>query len=172
MDEGLDTGDTFLMETTEILPEDTASMLSARLSIMGSHLLLETIDRVKEGSIRPVPQKGEPSYAPIIRKDDGKIDWKRSALDIFNLARGMFPWPGAFSFIRREKVILIKTKVIGDKAIGAPGVIEEIGRNELLVTAGRGVLSIIEIKPEGRQSMRGAAFARGRHLREGMSFEF
>jgi len=171
MDEGLDTGDTFLMETTEILPEDTASTLSARLSVMGSRLLLETIDRVKEGSVRPVPQKGEPSYAPIIRKDDGKIDWNRSALDIFNLARGMFPWPGAFSSIRREKVTLIKTKVMGDAATGVPGVIEKISRNELLVSTGRGMLSIIEMKPEGRQSMSGAAFARGRHLKEGMGFE-
>jgi methionyl-tRNA formyltransferase len=171
MHEGLDTGDTFLMETTEILPEDTASTLSARLSVMGSRLLLETIDRVKEGSVRPVPQKGEPSYAPIIRKDDGKIVWNRSALDIFNLVRGMFPWPGAFGFIRREKIILIKTKVMGDKTTGAPGVIERIWRNELLVSTGRGVLSIIEMKPEGRQSMSGASFARGRHMKEGMSFD-
>ena len=171
MDEGLDTGDTFLMETTEILPEDTAATLSARLSVMGSRLLLETIDRVKKGTVSPVPQKGEPSYAPVLRKDDGKIDWTRSALDIFNLARGMFPWPGAFAFICREKVILIKTKVMGDKATGAPGVIEKISRNELLVATGRGMLSIIEMKPEGRPSMSAAAFARGRHLKEGMGFE-
>ncbi len=171
MDEGLDTGDTFLTETTEILPEDTTPTLSARLSVMGSRLLLETIDVIKAGSVRPVPQTGEPSYAPIIRKDNGKIDWNRSALDIFNLARGMLPWPGAFGFIRREKVTLIKTKVMRDEAAGAPGVIEKISRNDLLVATGKGVLSIIEIKPEGRQLMSGAAFAHGRHLEEGMGFE-
>ena len=171
MDEGLDTGDTFLMETTEILPEDTTPTLSARLSIMGSRLLLETIDRIKEGSVRSLPQAGDPSYAPIIRKDDGKIDWNRSAPEIFNLARGMLPWPGAFCFFQREKITLIKTKVTSDTATGAPGVIEKILGNELLVSTGRGVLSISEMKPEGRQAMSGAAFARGRHLKEGMGFE-
>ena len=171
MDDGLDTGDTILKETIEILPEDTAPTLSSKLSTMGSRLLLETIDRIKAGSVRPVPQAGEPSYAPIIRKDDGKIDWNRSALDIFNLARGMLPWPGAFGFIQRERVTLIKTKVMGEAAGGVPGIIELLSTNELLVSTGRGALSLIEVKPAGRQSMSGAAFARGRHLKEGMGFE-
>ena len=171
MDKGLDTGDTLLMERTEILPGDTTPTLSSRLSAIGSRLLLETIYRVKSGSVRPVPQTGEPSYAPLIRKEDGKIDWNRSALDIFNLSRGMFPWPGAFGYIHSEKVILIKTKIMSDKATGTPGLIEKISKNELLVSTGEGVLSIIDVKPEGRKVMSGAAFARGRHLKEGMGFE-
>jgi len=171
MDEGLDTGDTLLMETTEILPEDSALTLGGRLSGMGARLLLETIGRIREGSVRPVPQSGEASYAPIIRKEHGRIDWNASAPDIHNLTRGMYPWPGAFCFFGREKVTLIKTVITEAAAKSAPGTIEMISANELRVSTGEGSLSIVELKPAGKPAMSGGAFARGRHIREGMRFE-
>ncbi len=171
MDEGLDTGAVFLTEKTEILPDDTTPTLSARLSVIGSRLLLETIGRINADSIRPVPQTGESTYAPIIRKDDGRIDWSRPAPDIVNLARGLLPWPGAFFLFQHEKVILIKTKTKSGTAGEAPGVVEKISKDELLVATGKGTVSILQVKPAGRQLMSGAAFARGRRIQEGMGLE-
>ena len=171
MDEGLDTGDTLLVDTTEITPEDTALTLGARLSEMGARLLLTTIIHLKDGSINPIPQTGEPSYAPIIRKDHGRIDWTASAADIFNLSRGMFPWPGSFCFFQGNKVTLMRTRIVDDRIQGVPGRIEKITGNELHAATGKGILSIIEMRPEGKQSMSGAAYAHGRHLREGMQFD-
>lgn len=171
MDEGLDTGDTLLMETTEILPEDSALTLGTRLSAMGARLLIETMRRIREGSVRPVPQSGEASYAPIIQKDHGRIDWNVSALDIHNLTRGMYPWPGAVCFFRNEKITLIKTAITDSAAKGEPGMVELILENELRVSTAGGTLSIVDLKPEGRRAMSGGAFARGRHIREGMRFE-
>ncbi|HYQ47527.1 MAG TPA: methionyl-tRNA formyltransferase [Thermodesulfovibrionales bacterium] len=170
MDEGLDTGDTLLMESTDILPEDSALTLGARLSGMGARLLMETIRRIKDGSVKPVPQSGEASYAPIIQKEHGRIDWSASALDIHNLTRGMYPWPGAFCFFGLEKITLVKTSVIASSS-GVPGTIELISGDELRVSTGKDALSIVELKPAGKPSMSGGAFARGRHIREGMRFE-
>lgn len=171
MNEGLDTGDTLLMAQTDITEEDTAVTLSARLSQMGADLLVATLKGIRDGSVKSVPQTGEPSYAPIIRKADGRIDWNSSAHDLFNLARGMFPWPGAFGSFRGEKFTLLRTKVIDDSAEGHPGRIERIAGDEIDIATGRGILSVIELRPEGRQTMSGAAFARGRRLREGVHFD-
>jgi len=170
MDEGLDTGDILLVEKTEIPPEDNALTLGTRLSEKGARLLIETIRGIESGTVKPTPQSGEPTYAPIIKKDDGRIDWSLSAPEIFNLVRGMCPWPGAFSDLRGERITIIKTMVIDHAAEGVPGRITIAG-NEMHVTTGRGVLSILEVKPEGKKIMTGAAFAHGRHLKEGMAFE-
>ena len=170
MDEGLDTGDVLLVEKTEIPPEDNALTLGTRLSEKGARLLIETIRGIESGTVKPTPQSGEPTYAPIIKKDDGRIDWSLSAPEIFNLVRGMCPWPGAFSDLRGERITIIKTMVIDHAAEGVPGRITIAG-NEMHVTTGRGVLSILEVKPEGKKIMTGAAFAHGRHLKEGMAFE-
>ena len=170
MDEGLDTGDILLVEKTEIPVEDNALTLGTRLSEKGARLLIETIRGIESGTVKPTPQSGEPTYAPIIKKDDGRIDWSLSAPEIFNLVRGMCPWPGAFSDLRGERITIIKTMVIDHAAEGVPGRITIAG-NEMHVAAGRGVLSILEVKPEGKKIMTGAAFAHGRHLKEGMAFE-
>jgi methionyl-tRNA formyltransferase len=132
---------------------------------------MKTIQGTENGSVRPVPQSGQSTYAPIIKKDDGRIDWSLSASEIFNLARGMYAWPGAFSDLQGERIILIRTKVVDDKAQGVPGRIVRISGDEMHVATGKGTLSIVEVKPEGKKIMTGAAFARGRHLKEGMEFE-
>jgi len=171
MDEGLDTGDILLVEKTEIPPEDNALTLGTRLSEKGAGLLITTIRGIESGTVGPIPQSGEPTYAPIIKKDDGRIDWSLPALEIFNLVRGMYPWPGAFCDLRGERITIIKTMVIDHTTEGAPGRIVKIAGNEMHVAAGEGALSIVEVKPEGKKIMTGAAFAHGRHLREGMAFE-
>ncbi len=171
MDEGLDTGDILLMEETEILPEDTAATLGTRLSEMGAALLIKTISGMERGTVRPSPQTGWATYAPIIRKEDGRIVWSLSSVELHNFCRGMYPWPGALCALAGERITLIRTKVADLHASGKVGSIVKIGHDELIVATGRGTLAILELKPEGKKAMNGAAFARGRRLTEGMAFE-
>jgi methionyl-tRNA formyltransferase len=171
LDEGLDTGDILLMEETEILPEDNAVTLGNRLSEMGADLLIVTIRGIVQGTIRPVSQTGESTYAPIIRKEDGRIDWAASAREIFNLTRGMYPWPGGQCLFEGEKITIIRTRVADADSGETAGSIVKIQGDELHVGAGMGILALLELKPEGKKTMTGAAFARGRHIREGMQFD-
>jgi len=171
MDEGLDTGDILLIEETGILPEDNALTLGNRLSAMGADLLITTIRGFVSGTVKSVPQTGGSTYAPIIKKEDGKIDWSAPASEIFNLIRGMYPWPGGQCLFEGEKITVITSRVVDADAEPAAGSVVKIQGDELHVGTGRGILAILELKPEGKKAMTGAAFARGRHIREGMSFE-
>jgi methionyl-tRNA formyltransferase len=171
MDEGLDTGDVLLMEETAILPEDNAVTLGSRLSEMGADLLIRTISGIASCTIKPVPQAGESRYAPIIRKEDGKIDWSSTATEIFNLIRGMYPWPGGQCVFEGEKITIITSRVADADSRETAGSIVRIQDDELHVGTGKGILALMELKPEGKKTMTGAAFARGRHIREGMQFE-
>lgn len=171
MDEGLDTGDILLMEETEILPDDNAETLGSRLSEMGADLLATTIRGIIRKTLRPVAQTGESTYAPIIRKEDGKIDWTASAQEICNLTRGMYPWPGGQCVFEGEKITIIRSLVADPDSRETAGSILKIQGDELHVGAGIGILALLEVRPEGKKTMTGAAFACGRHIREGMQFD-
>lgn len=165
MDEGLDTGSILLREETIIKDDDTSETLGNRLSRTGSSLLIKTIKGIRDGSVNPQPQAGESSYAPVIKKKDGLIDWSKSAMDIFNFVRGMQPWPGAYCYINSELVKLIKTGHIEGTAM--PGVIVKSGSEGLIIGTGKGLLSVIELQPSGKRPMPAAAFIQGRRLTAG-----
>jgi methionyl-tRNA formyltransferase len=171
MDEGLDTGDILLMKETDIFPEDNSVTLGTRLSEMGADLLMKTVKGIGDGTVTPSPQKGPSTYAPVIRKDDGRIIWSLPAVAIHNLCRGMYPWPGGQCTLSGERITVVRTQVSDLGSTGAVGSIVKIGHDELFVATGKGVLSMLELKPEGKNVMTGAAFARGRRLTEGMGFE-
>jgi methionyl-tRNA formyltransferase len=171
MDEGLDTGDVLLTAETEIRAGDNALTLGKRLSEMGASLLQETLNGLKGGGLKPRPQSGEPSFAPPLKKDDGKIDWSLPAANIFDLIRGTFPWPGAYGFLEGRRVMLLRARVFDSERTGAPGRIEEIGSEEVRVSTGKGILSIMEVKPEGKNSMPAASFIHGRRLKAGVFFD-
>ncbi len=171
MDEGLDTGDILLSEKAKIKDEDNATTLGKRLSEMGASLLLRTLKALKEGSLSPIPQAGRPSFAPPLRKDDGKIEWSLPAKKVFDLIRGTYPWPGAYCYLYSERVAVLKAAVADDEKTGRPGRIEEIGPEGVRVSTGRGILSIIEVKPEGKNSMPAASFMHGRRVKEGAFFD-
>jgi methionyl-tRNA formyltransferase len=107
----------------------------------------------------------------VIKKDDGRIVWSRPAVEIHNLCRGMYPWPGGQCTLSGERITVVRTRVTDLESTGNAGSILKIERDELFVSTGNGVLSILELKPEGKNVMTGAAFARGRRLAEGMGFE-
>ncbi|MCX7793228.1 MAG: methionyl-tRNA formyltransferase [Thermodesulfovibrionales bacterium] len=165
MDEGLDTGNILLQEKIEIGEDEDAVSLSKRLSELGAGLLLKTINEIRKGNIIPRPQVGEPSYAPPLKKEDGLINWKRSAREIYNLIRGTQPWPCAYTFLEGERLIITKASVIEGK--GEPGRIESTEK-AFIIGTGEGLLNIVEIKPEGKRAMDGVAFLRGRRLQRGV----
>jgi methionyl-tRNA formyltransferase len=170
MDEGLDTGAVLLQEETEIADDDDAQTIGMRLSVIGASLLVRTTKDLRDNLIRPIPQEGEASYAAPLRKEDGWIDWSQPARRIFDLIRGTCPWPGAYTSLNGERITITKAGAIPSGSACFPGMIEKADR-ELLACTGSGLLSIMEVKPEGKKAMTAAAFANGRRLRKGMRFD-
>jgi methionyl-tRNA formyltransferase len=170
MDDGLDTGDILLQEETEITDSDDAQALGARLSRVGASLLVRTIKDLRDNLIRPTSQTGEASYAPPLSKAEGRIDWSRSAKGIFDLIRGTCPWPGAYSSLNGERITIIRARVVPCVCKCSAGMIEKAGE-ELHVCTGAGILSITELKPEGKKVMTAGAFVHGRRLTKGLRFD-
>jgi len=169
MNEGLDTGPILLQEETEIADEDNTETLSEKLSDLGVSLLMKTVRGLKDSSLKPLPQVGTPSYAPPLKKEDGRIDWSKGAAEIFNFVRGMYPWPCAYCYFGRERIKIISAKIV--QGSGIPGRVEKVSKKELLVGTEEGLISIIELQPEGKRPMAASAFLQGRKIREGSYFD-
>ncbi len=165
MTEGLDEGDILLEERVAVTDEDTAGTLSERLSQIGAGLLVRTLKGLREGSIEPRPQTGEPTYAPPLKKGDGKVNWSKSAVELSDFVRGMHPWPGAYCVLAGESVTLLKTRPVSGK--GAPGRIHAVEKDSIQIGTGYGLLSVELLKPAGKKAMPAGAFLQGRKLKEG-----
>lgn len=165
LDEGMDTGPIFLMEEIKIEPTDTAATLHDRLASLGARALIKTLDGLQKGTIiaRPQPNTGV-SYAPMLKKEDGRIDWQQPAGEIFNLIRGLDPWPGSYSFWRGKLCHLYKPRIIEGAEKKMPGEIIRADDSGLLVATGRDYIIITEIKIEGGRRMAVADFRRGHKI--------
>jgi len=168
MDEGLDTGDILLQEETTIEDDDTAETLGKRLADLGAALLMKTIQNIKDHSLQRIPQTGTPNYAPPLKKEDGKITWSKTAAEISNMVRGMYPWPCAYCYLKNERIKI--TRVRASRGSGIAGRIEQAGE-ELVIGTGEGFITIIELQPEGKRLMAARDFLRGRRLQEGTFFD-
>jgi methionyl-tRNA formyltransferase len=169
IDEGMDTGPVLLTRTTAIAGDETAPALEARLARMGADLLLETLAGLKEGTVQPVPQDASrATYAPLIRKEDGRLDWTQPAASIERRVRGFQPWPGAMTTLAGRELKVVKARVEGGGA-GEPGTVVEIGHRGVVVACGGGtMLRLLEVQPESRRPMPAAAFAAGARLVPGV----
>ena len=165
MDEGLDTGDMLLQSSLHIEEIDDACTLSARLQELGARTLVETLKGLRSGAVRPVPQTGEPSLAPILRKEDGVIDWHKGAAGLAHFIRGMNPWPAAVSCLGDAKIKIIRAKAV--EGSGVPGRVEKASGGILLIGTSDGLLKVEELQPEGKKAMTAASFLAGRRLKEG-----
>jgi methionyl-tRNA formyltransferase len=168
LDEGMDTGPIFFMEEIKIEPTDTAGTLHDRLASLGARSLIKTLDGLQKGTsiasiARPQPKTGV-SYAPILKKEDGRIDWRQPAGEIFNLIRGLDPWPGSYSFWRGKLCHLYKPRLIEGAEKKMPGEIIRADDSGLLVATGRDYILITEIKIEGSRRMAIADFRRGHKI--------
>jgi methionyl-tRNA formyltransferase len=170
IDAGLDTGDMLLRAETGIGPEETATELGDRLALIGADLLVETLARIETGGL--VPEKQDPSqatFAPILKKEDGRIDWRQPALAIHNRVRGLLPWPGAYTKFRGQTAHIWKTRV-GTRVPGQAGQLRRAGRS-LQAVCGDGIaLEALELQLEGKKRISGEAFANGQRLAENESF--
>jgi len=168
MDEGMDTGPVLLQKEMKIKNEDTAESLSDKLSRLGAEILIKTLTGLEQEAIKPVPQSSDASYAPMLKKTDGLILWSKPAGELCNFIRGMNPWPGAYSFLNGKRVKILKAAALD--GAGASGLVIKFSQNELTVGAGEGLVSILEVQPEGKPAMSISAFLQGRKISEGMRF--
>jgi methionyl-tRNA formyltransferase len=164
--EGLDTGDILLQKELAILDEDTAETVSPRLAAIGADLMVQTLGRLFDGTIDPVPQKNdEATLAPILKKEDGKIDFTRDAQEIYNRLRGFQPWPGAFTTFRGKTLNITAAKISGEKVLQAELLVRD---DKLFVGCGNSsALELLEIQPEGKKRISARDFMHGYHPKVG-----
>jgi methionyl-tRNA formyltransferase len=174
IDEGLDTGAILLQRSTEIGLEETAPELLARLAGVGAELLGETLARLDE--IEPRPQRDEEAtHAPVLRREDGLVDWSLSAGEIGRHVRGFQPWPNAHTTFRGHRLVLWRARPHDAGGAGfstsggqAPGEIVAARGDELFVACGGGtLLQLVEVQPEGKRRMGARDFLNGAHARAG-----
>jgi len=162
MDEGMDTGDLLLSARVLIGPEETAQTLHDRLAKEGARLLCDTLEQLVSGRLLSTPQDhSEATYAPLLKKEDGRIDWTKgaSALDAF--VRGMTPWPGAFTFLAGKRLRIFRARVVERETSQEPGTVLEGFPGDLEVATGREVLSLLEVQLESGKRLAVADFMRG-----------
>jgi methionyl-tRNA formyltransferase len=159
MDEGLDTGDTLLQRTIDIRPNETGGALHDRLAKIAPEALLESLQMLAKGNAPRIPQDNAvATYAPKLKREDGRIDWSEPAQIIERKIRAFNPWPGAFMTIDGRKLKIFSAAVVD--LSGKPG---KTLRNEkeLVVSAGKGALSLRDVQLEGKRRMNASEFLRG-----------
>ena len=171
IDAGLDTGPTLLRREVAILPDETSITLATRLASIGADLMIETLHGLDARSIKPQPQDdSQATLAPLLKKEDGLIDFSRSAGEIYNRFRGFQPWPGAYTAFRGKNLKIVAMNAGRPKSALAPG--EIVFANDKLL-AGCGATTTIEfseLQPESRKAISAAEFARGVRLQPGERF--
>jgi len=168
IDAGLDTGDMLLKAETEIGPDENAVELGQRLAAIGADLLVETLAGLAAGRIVPEKQdNAQATYAPLLKKEDGRIDWTRPAAAIHNQVRGLQPWPGASTIFRGQALHIWKSRLRTGAAAGAPGAFASL--KPPVVNCGTGALELVEVQLEGRKRITAADFANGQRLAENES---
>jgi methionyl-tRNA formyltransferase len=159
IDAGLDTGDMLLKAETEINPEETALELGARLATQGAALLIQTLAQID--TITPQKQdQAQATYAPLLKKEDGLVDWNQPAQTIHNRVRGFQPWPGAYTRFRNQQLHIWKSRVVSAE-LGNPG---QLRTHPLRCICGDGALELIELQLEGRKRISAEAFTNGQRL--------
>jgi methionyl-tRNA formyltransferase len=175
IDAGMDTGEMLSRREMEIGPAETAPELAARMAEAGAPLMTETLRGLAAGTITPEPQNhAEASLAPMLKKEDGRIDWNRPASEIFNRIRGFAPWPGAFTTFRGQTCHLwgepVSNEAREKTTAGSPGTLASHDRS-LLVACGRATaLRLKAVKLEGRKQISPAEFVNGARVTGGEHF--
>jgi methionyl-tRNA formyltransferase len=170
IDAGLDTGDMLLQAETEIGPEEDAIELGQRLAVMGADLLVETLAGLAAGRIAAEKQDHtKATYAPLLKKEDGQIDWTRDARAIHDQVRGLQPWPGASTTFRGRPLHVWKSRTWNEEASQgfAPGTLAKL--KPPVVKCGSGWLELVEVQLEGRKRIPAVDFANGQRLTENES---
>ena len=155
MDEGMDTGAMLLQEAIPITPEDTAGTLSPRLAELGGRLLVETIARLKAGTLVPRQQdSSQATMAPLLKKEDGLIDWTLPAVALASRIRGLAPWPGAYTVVPGgDRWTIWRAQAIPGPITKPPGAVVAVTNEAIHVATGEGVLALLELQPANSRRM-------------------
>ena len=172
MDEGLDTGDMLLKEEIDILEGETAGELHDRLMILGADVLIKTLKALESGQLKPEKQDDSMStYAPMLKKELGRINWDKNAKDIYNLIRGVTPWPGAYCYYKGTMIKIWKADKIDEGDRSNPGEILKVSREGIEVACRKGSIIIKELQEVGGKRMNVAAYLNGHNLKSGEKLE-
>ena len=160
IDAGLDTGDILLQKELPIALEENAETLAFQLAALGADLMVETLHGLQAGTVCPRPQDdAEASLAPLLKKEDGKIDFDRTATEIYNRLRGFQPWPGAYTEFHRKNLSVLAARPMHRPLARGEIVVEA---DELIVGCGQGTaLELLEVQPEGKKRMAARDFVHG-----------
>ncbi len=171
MDKGLDTGDILMTASTRITSDDTSATVHDRLADMGAELLIKTIEGIAAQAIIARPQDHAlATYAPLLKKSDGRIDWKKPAPLIEAFIRGMTPWPGAFTVRDNKRLKIFRAQAIPQETTQAPGTVIQGFSDELRIATGQGSLSICEIQGASGKRLDIKDYLRGHRIAPGSVF--
>lgn len=168
MGEGLDTGDILLKEETPIGENETAGELFDRLSIIGGSLLIRTLEELERGSIVPLPQdESKATYAPMLSKELGHINWNMDSKQVHNLIRGVNPWPGAYCFYEEKMLKILSADYVEGPENGEPGKVIKAQKGVLEIACRRGKIIVKQIQELGGKKMDIGAYLNGHTICEG-----
>jgi len=170
IDPGMDTGPTLLRWETEILPAETAPDLACRMAAAGPDLIVETLRKFERGAIVPVPQDHtQGTLAPMLKRENGRIDWSQQAKQIYDRIRGLDPWPGAFTTFRGH-VCHIWGRPDSSPQAAPPGTIVTSGENIHVSCGGGTALRLDHVQLEGKKRISARDWANGARLKQGDTF--
>lgn len=165
MAQGLDTGDMLARVKTKILPTDTGESLHDRLAELSGPLLIRTLDAIEAGEVRPEPQNdAESCYAGMIRKEDGLLDFSQSAAALERAVRAYDPWPGTYTYINGLQLSILRAKVLPGNTVKTPGTVTSITNSGINIQTGDGILTVTELKLQGKKAMPVRDFLNGNRL--------
>lgn len=173
MDEGMDTGDMLLKEEVEITDEDNFETMHDKLKQIGANLLIKTLEKIEDGSIKRQKQSDDFSIAPMIKRETTKIDFNKTSREIFNFVRGLSPFPGTYmedKNLNKYKVFNVKIVNNDIKEEAKPGTVIKVSKNELVISTKDGGVSILEIQPPNSKRMDIVSFLNGNKICEGETF--
>ncbi len=168
LDEGMDSGPVFMQNEVGIEPKDDAVTLGERLSQAGADMLVETLDLLEQKRIEPVAQQhGLATLAPKISKEEGRLDFNRSARELHNVVRALIEWPTAWTSCNGEVLQVLSTEPLNVQTDGQAGVIISIDKQGIHTATGSGVLLIRLVRPSGGKAMDAFSYANGRRIKAG-----
>ena len=172
MDVGLDTGDILTTKVVPIEDEDTGESLFDKLCVAGSELLIETIPQIEAGTITPTAQNdAESTYAKMLTKELGNIDFSKSAKEIWYLVRGLNSWPSAYTYYNNKTMKIWRAKPVAENSQLPAGTLVKKDKESIYVQTGEGMLQILEIQLEGKKRMSVRDFMLGHSFETGIRFE-
>lgn len=172
MDVGLDTGDILTTKVVPIEDEDTGESLFDKLCVAGSELLIETIPQIEAGTITPTAQNdAESTYAKMLTKELGNIDFSKSAKEIWYLVRGLNSWPSAYTYYNNKTMKIWRAKPVAENSQLPAGTLVKKDKESIYVQTGEGMLQILEIQMEGKKRMSVRDFMLGHSFETGIRFE-